>query len=421
MPKYSYFTVLCLGTVLSLSWLCNAIVIRVTGLLYLPLAARFLFGAITLFFIPAIFLRRFPQSSLRLLHAALSVSALTYFMAPLLAQVALKTLPSASVALVMCTVPIWLALLVKGISLDRFPDLFLLFLGVASFFVGVWPLADERGNPGMAMLLLGLACFCQVMGIWLSRRLFWLHSALDLNFWAMALAGGAHLVLALLQAEPAQLVTDRSFFPTYGIVAFVGFVCTGAAAYLYRVESITRNTLVVLTMLVPTMALVFAAGAMGETPINAFTMVGLLITLFALGKECLKGIPAHWMTLLLNNDRRQGDRLVCLLDGFMRRQGDPQTFRIQVIDLSIGGIGFRLDKEANKGETVLVTLPMGKNWTSITLEGRITHSVKTGGREYPFGGGIEFLNLSGHRRQCVVEFLARVSRAEEEPASSLGA
>src|SRR5690606_39105765 len=114
MPKYSVITVFFLGVILSTSWLINAIVVRVTGMLYLPIAARFLMGATALFIIPALFLRRFPQRSLRLLHAAISVSGLTYFMAPLLTQVSLQTLPSGAVALVMCTVPIWLSFLVRG-------------------------------------------------------------------------------------------------------------------------------------------------------------------------------------------------------------------------------------------------------------------------------------------------------------------
>ena len=72
--------------------------------------------------------------------------------------------------------------------------------------------------------------------------------------------------------------------------------------------------------------------AAGETPLNAFTIVGMAISLFALGKACWLGIPGHWMTLLLNNDRRQGDRLVCLLDGFLKRMGDAQALRVQVFE-----------------------------------------------------------------------------------------
>ncbi len=418
MPKYSVFTIFFLGVLLSTSWLCNAIVVRVTDLLYLPIAARFLLGAMALFFIPAIFLHRFPQRSLRLLHAAISVSGLVYFMGPLLTQVSLQTLPSGAVALVMCTVPIWLSLVIRGFQTDRFSDLFLLVLGMATFIFGVWTVASERGNPALGLLYVALACGCQVMGVWLSRRLFWLHSALDLNFWAMFMAGLAHGVLALLHGEHTQLPLNPTLFPTYGLIVFLGFVATGCAAYFYRVESITRTTLMLLTLTVPTFALLLGVGAMGETPLNAFTLVGLAICLFALAKACWLGNPGQWMTLLLNNDRRQGDRLVCLLDGFLKRMGDAQTMRIQVIDLAIGGVGFRLDKEAQKGDSVIVTLPMGKNWTSVTLEGKVAHINKQGSREYPFVGGIEFTNLSGHRRQCVVEFLARVSRAEEESIGS---
>ncbi len=418
MPKYSLFTIGFLGLLLSTSWLANAIVVRVTDLLYLPIALRFLMGAMVLFFIPAIFLRRFPQRSLRLLHAAISVSGLVYFMAPLLTQVSLQTLPSGAVALMMCTVPIWLTLLVKGLDTRSFPDLFLLLLGITTFFIGVWSVAEERGNPMLGLLYISLACGCQVMGIWLSRRLFWLHSALDLNFWAMLMAGGAHGLLAMLHGEHNHIILHGKLYPTYGLVVFLGLVSTGAAAYLYRVESITRRSLLLLTLSVPVFSLAIGVAAMGETPLNAFTAVGMAISLFALGKACWQGIPGHWMTLLLNNDRRQGDRLVCLLDGFLKRMGDPQALRVQVVDLSIGGIGFRLDREVNRGDNVIVTLPMGKNWTSVTLEGKIAHVDKQGNREFPFTGGIEFQNLSGHRRQCVVEFLARVSRAEEE---SIGA
>lgn len=416
MPKYGYFTVILVSALLSTTWLFSAVLVRGGSLLYLPLALRFLLGSLVLLLIPVIFLRRLPQHSLRLLHAALSVSGLTYFVGPLLLQMSLATYPSGFVALVFCSVPIWLTLIVKGFNTEKFSDYFLVLLGICSALVGCWSMADERGEPLMALLYLVMGCGCQVLGIYLSRRLFWLHSALDLNFWAMALAGVTHLVLAALQGE---LVAAPGFLGRPDLLVSsiaLGAGATGAAAYLYRVESMTRNTLLVLTMLVPTLSFVVGYFALEETPLNAFTAAGLVMVLFVLGKECLKGIPVYWMTLMLNNDRRQGDRLVCLLDGYLKRPGDAQPARVQVINLSIGGIGFRADRELASGERIILTLPMGQNWTSVTLEGTVAHVEKKGITGFPFSGGIVFQNLTGFRRQCVVEFLARVSRAEDESA-----
>ncbi len=412
MPKYSYFTILAIAVLLSTTWLTSAILVRTTDLVYLPLAGRFLIGATTLFFIPVIFLRRMPQTSLRLLHASLSVSVLVYFLSPLLVVVSLNTLPSGMAALVMCSAPLWLSLLARGVQLNKLPNYLLLVMGLLSFLVGCWELAAERGNPVYALLFLAFACLSQVLGIWMSRRLFWLHSALDLNFWAMTLAGVAHLILALVHGELAKVPTLGK--EVWVVMAWLGLMATGCAAYLYRVESMVRNTLVLLTMLVPTLSLLVGFSAMGETPLNGFTLGGTLLVLFVLAKEGIRAIPAHWMTLLLNNDRRQGDRLVCLLDGYLKKQGDTATAKVQITNLSIGGIGFRLDRQIAGKDRILLTLPMGQNWTSVTLEGVVAHVKKGGTMEFPYSGGIEFQNLSGFRRQCVVEFLARVSRAEEE-------
>ena len=315
MPKYGYLTVVILAALLSTTWLSSALLIRGGNIIYFPLAVRFLLGSLTLLAIPAIFLRRVPQHSLRLLHAALSVSGLTYFLGPILLQMSLATLPSGFVALVYCTVPIWLTLLVKGFSTERFPDYFLVLLGLCCALAGCWGIAGERGEPLLALLYLALSCGCQVLGIYLSRRLFWLHSALDLNFWAMALAGVTHLLLSAVQGEFFFL----KFFPQHPdllvLYLWLGAGATGAAAYLYRVESMTRNTLVLLTVLVPCFSMVLGFAGLEETPLNVFTLGGLGMVLFVLAKESWKGIPVYWMTLMLNNDRRQGDRLTCLLDG----------------------------------------------------------------------------------------------------------
>ena len=232
----------------------------------------------------------------------------------------------------------------------------------------------------------------------------------------MALAGVTHLLLSAVQGEFFFL----KFFPQHPdllvLYLWLGAGATGAAAYLYRVESMTRNTLVLLTVLVPCFSMVLGFAGLEETPLNVFTLGGLGMVLFVLAKESWKGIPVYWMTLMLNNDRRQGDRLTCLLDGYVKRPGDAQPARVQVINLSIGGIGFRVDRELGANERIILTLPMGQNWTSVTLEGIVAHIEKKGITGFPYSGGIEFQNLSGFRRQCVVEFLARVSRAEDESA-----
>lgn len=411
-PRYSVPMILFLGVVLSMRWILIAVLARLDEAIYVPQAFVYFGAALVLFFIPLITNGRVPQLSLRLLHAAITVAGLAYFMSPVLLVFALRVLPSAFCATVFATLPMWLLLIAYGMGREKLNQYILLVVGISVFFIGIKDEAALRGSTALALGALLSSVFCLLLGVWVSKRLFWLHSALDLNFWSMIIAAFAHTIIGVLQHEGLNPTVWTKNYWLFLII--LTFPVTGLGSYLYRVEGMRRKTIVLLTATVPLTALFVGWQLWGETPINALTLGGAGVLMYVLVTEALVGNPSQWMGLSLNNDKRQGDRLLCVLDAFMRQIRGGKPSKIQVIDLAIGGVGFRSEVPYKIGEDVMITLPLGHNWSSVTIDGRIMHITESRYRDFPWVGGVEFQNLSAHRRQTLVEFLARLSKAEEE-------
>lgn len=414
---YTHLDTGLLSVVLSLSWILPAILVRLSPALFFPLGFRFLGGAFFIVMVPLLTAARIPNFSLKLLHASITVASLAYVMAPMLAYYALKTLPSAFVATAYCTLPMWFLVAAYGEFAERRNHVIVMCLALLVFFAGVYPSASLRGPYGLGLLALAGSLVSFLAGIWVSRRLFWLHAAVDLNFWSMLIAAVTHCVLGLVTGEwgaPAEW--SRVYWIILGIMTFV---VTGAGSYFYRLEVVETPTVVQLTVSVPLLAFGMAIALWGETPINVWTGVGFTTILAILTYNSISGRPNQWMCLGLNNDKRQGDRLICLIDAFMRPMhvsapAAVKPSRIQVVNLSIGGFGFRSEGEFRVGQEVIVTLPLARNWTSITVDCRVVHVKQAKFRDFPYVGGVQFKALSENRQQSLVEFLARLSNAEEE-------
>ena len=387
---------------------------RSSDAIYFPQAIRYFGGAVVLLAIPLVTMGRVPALSLRLLHAAITVAGLAYVLSPLLLTYALRVLPSGFAAFVYCTLPMWLLLVAYRAGREKSNQFMILTVGIVVLYFGSRDDAELRGDSLVASAALAGSVICLLLGIWVSKRLFWLHSALDLNF------GHGDRSRRPRDPGPREQRGAACDGMEQGVLAVSGHShvrCHGSGLYLYRVESMRPNTVVILTLTVPLASLFWGWRLWGETPMSSITLGGAAIVLYILTTEVLMGTPSQWMCLSLNNDKRQGDRLLCVLDAFMRPIKAGKPARVQVINLSIGGLGFRSETPFKMGEQVMITLPLGHNWSSVTVDGQIVHITDARFRDFPWLGGIEFRNLSLHRRQCLVEFLARLSKAEEDVGS----
>jgi len=418
-PQYSIATAFFISVLIAPTWILLAVLSRWEEAIYFPMAVRYLGTAIVLAGVPFLFRGWLPRISLRLLHAAITVAGLAYFLSPVLCFFALRRLPSGFVALVFATVPMWFILVAYGAGRERLPSYFVLVAGLVLLYLGVRPEAELRGNSLLGLICLAGSVVSFVAGVWVSKRLFWLHSAVELNFWSMMLASGAHWIMGLVNREAnAPWAWSQSYWIYLMVLTLIS---TGLPALFYRVEAMGQVTTLQVTLCVPLFAILAGWRAWGETPVNALTLLGAAAVLAVLGVNCLQGRPSQWLCHMLHNDKRQGDRLACILDAFLRLiQGGSPT-KIQVVNLSIGGLGFRSLSRFEPGQKIAITVPLARNLTSVTLTGRIVHVSPSRNKDFPWIGGIEFEDISLGKRQSVVEFLARIAQAEEEGVRSGGA
>ena len=389
-----------------------AVLARLDDALFMPQVFRFLMAALVVGSLGAFSTRRLPKISLRLFHAAITVSALAYVLSPILCFYALRILPSSVGALAYVSIPLWfVALAFYNPSTNRrIFERFMVLASIGVVFFGSFDEAALRGDPWTALLLLAVGVVCFMAGSWVSRRLFWLHSALDLNFWAMLFAAGVHFVFALALGEQTQVFEwDRVY---WGYLLFLGMVITGLGAHLYRIKSGVLPSLV-MTLVVPLGAVGLGIGLWFETPLNVYTVGGALVIIGILVHHSLLNPPSRWMVMYLSNTKRQGDRLLCLLPAEF--QWKEEVAKIQITDIAFGGLGFRCQKEIPVGETLMVSIPMG-HMNRMLLECKVAHIKQPSkpNREFPWVGGLQFQTVSQSRWQSLIEFLARVANAEEE-------
>ncbi len=399
-----------LGGILSSTWFCIAVLARLDTAVYLPQGVRFLGASLVLLVLGWISARRLPQISLKLFHAAITVAALAYVLSPVLCFYALRTLSSGLGALVYVSIPMWFLLAAYGEGGDRMYQHVALVLGLALVTWGVWDQNVLRGGSVLAIFALVTGMLAFMAGVWVSRRLFWLHSAMDLNFWSMLFGGIVHLLLAMTANELSRVFYWSQVY--WIVLLFFSFVATGLGAFFYKVRQGTWPS-VVLTAVTPLFALAVAFAAWRETDFNVQVLAGSALVIGVLIYNALITVPNRWLVLYLNNDKRQGDRLVCLIQGKITK-ADGTAVVIQIIDLGIGGLGFRAAGQVTSGEIVNVTLPVAQHGNDLALQCKVAHVKPNPSREFPLLGGLVFMGVSESRWQSLIEFLARLAKAEEE-------
>lgn len=407
----SWIFVCCVALVLSATWMLIAVLARLSPALYAPQAVRF--GGAALFLLIVIFCqaRRPPQISLRLFHAAITVAALAYVLSPLMIFAALRTLPSGFCALAYSTIPVWFLLLVYGYGRERLYEPLVIVIGLGLVMIAGYDESGLRGSPLLSLVLLTVGISAFIAGLWVSRRLFWLHSAMDLNFWSMCFAAFVHLFLALATNEPELMVAWSG--PYWIGLLILTFVITGAGSIFYRLNR-DRVSVTLMSGLVPAGAMGIGFALWRETPVSVLSLAGAVAVI---GILCYNGWltkATKWLCLFINNDRRQLDRLICHLQGTIAKEGDVPG-AVQVNDISAGGLGYRSEKSFEKGDIVSVNFPINHPKNCVMISCQIVHaSPDSFSKDFPFRGGLQFQKLTEDKWQVLTEFLARLSKAEEE-------
>ena len=230
----------------------------------------------------------------------------------------------------------------------------------------------------------------------------------------MLIAAGLHGLLAIISGELGMSLAFGRVY--WGLTLYLGIVATGLVAYFYRFAAWKTGSpeVVLITAWVPLGALVIGAFMWQETPVNLFTIAGAVLVLFVLISNSLYERPGQWMLHHIHNDTRQGDRLLCHLDGFVKPSKGGMT-KVELLDLSLGGLGMRTAQEFKKGDELLTSFQVGMGFNQLTLTCRVVHCrVNPEGREYGWICGVEFQKISMEKRQNLVEFLARSAKARED-------
>lgn len=406
---------LLLGLLFSSTWGVIALTLQEDPLIHLPNTVRYLGGALII----GAFIRiggRMPGLSLKLFQSAMTLATLAYFFPTTMLFEGLKVVPSSGAALVFSAVPLWVLAIVHKEWQKQSFLLALSTLGILLFFFGAENERFDSMRNWIAMTSVVLSAICYTASLWISKRLLWIHNSDDLNFWSMLLAAGMHFGFAVTSVEPVFSIMNWN--PGHWkTVLYLTLVLTGFGSLLYREIPVRLGEIGgrVISALVPLGGVLMGALYLKDTPINWQTLAGTACVAVAVILGLLNSNARRWLCLYINNDIRQGDRIRCVIDGFLK-PANGSTTRVQIVDLSMGGIGFRSSQRFPIGDSVLVTLPIGPNWSQISIDCRIVHVHPSQEREQAWIGGLEFQNISSERRQLLVEFLARVAHTEREAA-----
>jgi drug/metabolite transporter (DMT)-like permease len=389
----------------STTWICCAVLARSHDAIFLPQAIRYLSAALVMAGLSYVTDRRPPGISVRLLHAAVTVGGLCYFLSPIFTFYAVRILPSGLGAVVYLSVPLWyLAAAYHGEELTL-PDYVMTGVGLVVFCCGVIPESYVRGAAHLPLLCLLVGMVAFMVGGWVTRRLFWAHSSMDLAFWSMLFAGLTHVLMGVISGEHHEVGNWESAY--WGYLLFLGFFVTGFAAFLGHMRR-TPLEVMVFTAVPPCLALLWGFALWRETPLNPFTLIGFGLVFYPV-MRVVRLVPlTRWMVLTLYNDKRQGDRLVCQLDAEISAQ------KARIIDIGLDGVGFRTSHDFKVDDKVTLSFPIGRDGNSVLIQCRVAHVLAVANaKQFPFSGGLEFQKISIEHKQNLVEFLARLARAEE--------
>lgn len=393
---------------LSFYWIATVVIARGSFASHLPLAIQFLGGALIIFVMVSITERRLPQFSIRLFQASITVGGLVYFMAPFFLLIALRTLPSALGAIAFAITPL-VFLVIDAKTFDRFLNFAVCAVAMGIYYFGAHAEADLRGNSLIAFFVLFGYPICLALGAYLSRKLFWTHAPGDLNLWSMIVAAIGHLALAFAAGE---FSLAKQWPPVYwSYLGYLAIIPTGFGYFLYQVGATRAGTFgaMAYSLLCPAFAIGTGYLLWMESPVNAWVGVALALVFVVLALDSYAIRPTRWMCHYLRNDVRQGDRLVCHLDAFASVNKIPS--KIQVVDLSLGGLGFRSETGFAKGEIVTVDLSISNSGGTLHLDCKVAHIQPYHSAEFPHSGGLVFPKLSAEKSQYLVEFLAKLSKA----------
>lgn len=416
--------ILFLAAFLATEWIAMAVVARLGDELFFPHVFRyFLMAIVGLGFL--LFRTRKNRSraskplqfSLKTIQASFTLAFLAYVLYPLLMFQALRIVPSGQAAMVMASVPV-LALFGLGRAQVAWPFAVVSVAAGAAFFSGVYGQAMLRGDPGPAAFFLSGAVLVYLAALWISKKLFWLNDALELVFWSPLIASGAHFCLALIAGESWRDVRSWPF--AYWIcLAYLGIGTGGLGAALYRPVGFRRNhaEIGIFSAALPIFAVGVGVALWNETPLNAITVASVLalaIVLYAASRY----FPAKiWMTHFLQNDVRQGDRHPCHLVGIVRPEKGASA-RIQVTDISIGGLGFQCDTKLEVSSDVVVELPLSADWSQVTLDCLVIHMHPSSDPKLPWAGGLRWRDMPDVTLHNIVEFLAKIAVIGETTKAS---
>lgn len=405
---------LALAAFLATEWIAISIIARLSDELFFPHVFRYLLMAIMGLVFLLIRARRrrsrvsIPlQFSFKTIQASFTLAFLAYVLFPLLLFQALRVVPSGQAAMVMGSVPV-LALFGMGLAQVAWPFAVVSVAAGAAFFSGVYAQAMLRGDPVPAAFFLWGAVIVYLCALWTSKRLFWLHDALEIVFWSPLIASAAHFCLALIAGESWRDI--RSWpFAYWMVLAYLG-VGGGMGVALYRRVGFRHRQLEisVFSAAIPLLGVALGGVLWGETPLNPITIssaIALAVVLFTGSRY----VPAKlWMTHFLQNDIRHGDRHPCHMVGIVRPEKGASA-RIQVTDISIGGLGFHCDTKLEVSSDVVVELPLSDNWSQVTLDCRVIHLHPSSDPKMPWAGGLRWRNMPDSKLHNVVEFLAKIA------------
>lgn len=380
---------------------------------YWVLSVEFLLGGLTILVLMLGVERRYPRLSMKLFQAAITIGICCYFLPGVTTFYSMRFMSPGVAALTIALVPLWLWIYKMGNWRKKLPALLICSVGVGLFFWGSTPTINTREI--FILLVLFVASFFYATGLSFTRRIFWMHYGLELNLWAMLFASCLFGLMSVLFYEPR--VVPESFdnhFMLYLAILSVLILGIGTFFYRYVAHHPRLTSMMTLTLGIPFLGVACTwISSASHTPHNLPCLLGVAIVLVTLGATGVGEPSAVWMTHFLTNTRRVGERVVCLLNGFVRVDKGPLV-KIEIVDLSMGGLGFKCDDTIQVGDRALVSIPLGEGWTQLSVEAQIVHAVKstvpgkpTQGR---WQGGLQFSNIPEDRLQPLVEFLAGMGR-----------
>ncbi len=386
-------------------------VAQLNPLLFFPNLFRFWIAALVLGIIQSFEERAAPQLSIRLMHSATAAGVLFLAVPNVLWMWALRQLPLHFVALTMAVVPLWINVLLNLKDRRFLIGGLTSLLGLLIASIGFDQSQNHWALVGACLIAALSSTFAGLM----SRHLFWIHATVNLNLWSMVFASAILIPAALINKEIGLLRGwSIEYWTQLGLLAVV---CTAIGAYFYRRISFHLSPATTAIILIAAPVYAIFTGLVVQTLIpNVALVAGFLLVVVPLVWLCLKSQPMHWLYQYLANSRRIGDRIDVNLSGYVKTAKAQGTIRITSI--SIGGLGFESEIYCPVSEQILVTLPMGKNFTTVSFDTVSAYTAKLVPGGTTWKGGLAFQKLNLATTQILAEFVARFGEIEpsEEPA-----